>query len=65
MRKLQNESQCLLGFHHLTQANTGLTVLSSPQPSLQARRRNINHNHHNHDEIFKTETIFLDRELAG
>jgi hypothetical protein len=51
MRKLQSESQCLLGFLHLTQANTGLTVLSSPQPSLQARHRNPNHNHHNHDEI--------------
>jgi hypothetical protein len=52
MRKLQSESQCLLRFLRLTQANTRLTVLCSPQPSLQARHRNPNHNHHNHDEIF-------------
>jgi hypothetical protein len=47
MRKLQIELHCLLRFLHLTQANAGLAVLSSPRPSLQARHRNPNHNHHN------------------
>ena len=72
MRKLQSELQCLLGFLHLTKADVGLTVLSSLQPSLQARHRNPNHNHHNHDEIISnrnhtenSRTNLLSRRLSA